>query len=581
MNRLTSGTVLTIALLGMAGCSSDPTGDLRNGPEKLIASPSQLFLDNGRSATVEVGAVDEQGNPIEAAYVATNVGSNLSVKRDSTFLPVFVNDSQLEPPAEAPRFRFIVTANAFGASSFTVEGAGKSIVIPVQVVPNTDFAATFSTTTPALGETIVLTAAPGTHFTDSSLVIIGDTLNPPRTLAVAPDGSTISFLLPPNVNSPVSVTNVVADAAPTLVFTPTTIDIIQSPVYDSVSVGFSTSTPTLGQTVTATITDNPLIKFMPEIASSGPSGLGINFPGQLAGPLRGADSVHLRSGAGPQNVVVAADSSSLTFQAPPNANGPATVASFVFPGTYLVTLPTKAGITAPSVGDSLAATFSPGTTLNPLDELTITAPAGFKFDAAANDTVTFTGQVGIINTVAADGSNIKLIPLPGSTGPAQITATIPTAAPQFSLTMPTKTAITVGPLTPLAGTDDPATAPEVTVPGTLTDAGTWAATNCGTTSGGDTCQLYKLTLAAPTSLHFTLSGPGPADLGLYFLNSDLTDYSTFADGNTYCDSNFNNAPPEDCTLNFPAGTWIMVVTSFGDLYVPPDPNPPFIKLVIQ
>jgi hypothetical protein len=572
MNRLTSGTVLTIALLGMAGCNGDPTGDLRNGPEKLVASPSQLFLDAGRSATVEVGAVDEQGNPIEAAYVATNVGSNISVTRDSTFLPVFVNDSQLEPPAEAPRFRFIVTANAFGASSFTVEGAGKSINIPVQVVPSTDFAATFSTTTPALGETIVLTAAPGTHFTDSSVVIIGDTLNPPRTLAVAPDGSTISFLLPPNVNSPVSVTNVVADAAPTLVFTPATIDLIQSPVYDSVSVGFSTATPAIGQTVTATITDNPLIKFDTTAASVAAVPV-LTFLGQFPG-----------AAPGPAAVTLAADSSSLTFQAPPNANGAASVVSFVFPGAYVFPLPTKSGIvTTPQLSDTADITLSTATPAV-LQPVTITLPSTLKFGAvAAGDSVVFGGQVAIVQSVAAGGASIDIIPLPGSVGQPTLVGVFPTGFPQFSLTVPGDASITVPPLTPLEGTDDPATAPDITasIPFTLSDAGTWAATNCGTTSGGDTCQLYKLTFGAPTSLHFTLSGAGPADLGLYFLNSDLTDYSDFGDANTFCDNNFNNAPPEDCTLNFPAGTFIMVVTSFGDLYDPPDPNPPFIQVVIQ
>jgi len=563
MNRLTSGTVLTIALLGMAACSGDPTGDLRNGPEKLVASPSQLFLDVGRSATVEVGAVDAQGNQIEAAYVATNVGSNLSVKRDSTFLPVFVNDSQLEPPAEAPRFRFIVTANAFGATSFTVDGAGKSIEIPVQVVPSTDFAATFSTTTPALGETIVLTAAPGTHFTDSSLVIIGDTLNPPRTLAVAPDGSTISFLLPPNVNSPVSVTNVIADAAPTLVFTPATIDLIQSPVYDSVSVGFSPATPAIGQTVTATITDNPLIKFDTTAASVAAVPV-LTFTGQFTGPA-----------AGPAAVALAADSSSLTFQAPPNANGPASVVSFVFPGGYVFPFPTKTGIaTTPHLSDTADITLSTATPAV-LQPVTVTLPSTLKFGAvAAGDSVIFGGQAAIVNSVAVGGASIDIIPLPGSVGQPTLVGVFPTGFPQFSLSVPGDESITVPPLTPLAGTEDPATAPEIAVPGTLTDAGSFGATNCGQVSGFP-CQVYKITLAAGATLHFTLSGPGPADLGLYFLNSDLTD------NDNLCDNEGNNSPPEDCNLTFAAGTYYMMVISFGPAYDPPDPNPPFIQVVIQ
>jgi hypothetical protein len=112
------------------------------------------------------------------------------------------------------------------------------------------------------------------------------------------------------------------------------------------------------------------------------------------------------------------------------------------------------------------------------------------------------------------------------------------------------------------------------VPGTLTDAGTFGAASCGQVSGFD-CQVYKFTLAAGATFEFTLSGPGPADLGLYFLNSDLSDNANV------CDNLGNNSPPEDCNLTFAAGTYYMMVISFGPAYPVPDPNPPFIKVVIQ
>jgi hypothetical protein len=555
MNRLISGLVLPIALLGVAACNTEPTDDLRTGAQKLFAAPTQLFLDLGRTKTVEIGAVDAQGNPIEAEYLITDVGSGIGVVRDLTFQPVFGNDSVLVAPRTAPRFRFIVTAKAFGKTSFTVEGAGQSITVPVQVIPNTDFPATFSNENPALGDTIVLTAAPGTKFSASSVVTTGDTINPPRTLSVAADGSTISFLLPPNLNGPVSVTDVTADAAPTLKFTPATVSAIHTPVYDSVDVSFSNPTPGLGASVTATITDNPLVNF--DAAAD------LHFVGELPGPA-----------AGPQNVTVAADSNSLTFDAPPNANGPATVTSFVFPGDYLIALPTRASITGAFIGDSLAATFD-NPTPDLLQNVTLTAPAGFKFDVAANDTVSFTGQNAIIQSVAGDGSSITLLPLPGSTGPGVITGVFPTAATQFSLTMPTKQAITVPPLEPLPGTDKISTAPTLSIPSTTVDAGTFAAADCGQNTGS-ACQLYKIVLPADVTLHVRLEGFGsPADLGLYFINPDGTDAAQS------CDILGNFSPPEDCNLDFTAGTYIMAVISFGPEYPTPDPNPPFFKVTVE
>src|SRR5215216_1163746 len=156
MNRLTSGMVSLIALLVVAGCSSDPTEDLRGPAERIDASPTQLFLELGQTKTVDVSAVDAQGNQISSAYEVTAVGSGITVVRDSSYLPVYINDSTLAVPPEAPVFRFVVTGTAYGATSFTVSADDREIVVPVQVTPITAMDATFSDRTPALGDTITI-----------------------------------------------------------------------------------------------------------------------------------------------------------------------------------------------------------------------------------------------------------------------------------------------------------------------------------------------------------------------------------------------------------------------------------------
>ena len=118
-------------------------------------------------------------------------------------------------------------------------------------------------------------------------------------------------MVPPNLNSPITITEVTSTAAPTLVFSPATEVSLQSPVIDSVDVQYSVTTPTLGQTVTVTI-DSALIKFAVD---------SIIFAGQLPG--READAA---------NIVISPDSTSLTFEAPPNATGPGTFVNFAFPG---------------------------------------------------------------------------------------------------------------------------------------------------------------------------------------------------------------------------------------------------------
>ncbi len=143
------------------------------------------------------------------------------------------------------------------------------------------------------------------------------------------DASTIRFIPPPNVNGPLTVNGVISAAAPDVVFSPATDSPLQTPLIDTVDVTYSTVTPTLGQTVTLTVVE-PLIDLVVD---------SLIFPGQLPGRA-----------PGPQNVVVAADSNSLTFDTPPNADGSGTVVNFAFPGGYLLALPTRPNLTAPNVG---------------------------------------------------------------------------------------------------------------------------------------------------------------------------------------------------------------------------------------
>src|SRR2546423_537379 len=131
---LCSGVAVSLGLL--VSCSGDPTGTLRSGVEKLNPTPSQMFLQQGKTGTVVVSATDGQGNQIETAFTLKDIGPGITVERDPTFRPVFVNDSQLAPPATDAMFRYRVTANGLVSSSFTVTADGKDVVVPVNVTPD-------------------------------------------------------------------------------------------------------------------------------------------------------------------------------------------------------------------------------------------------------------------------------------------------------------------------------------------------------------------------------------------------------------------------------------------------------------
>jgi len=98
MKRLILCSAVTTSLIFLAACSGDPTDSLRGGVEKLNPTPSQMFLVQGKTGTVVVSATDGQGNQIETSFELTNTGPGISVERDPTFRPVYVNDTLLGPP---------------------------------------------------------------------------------------------------------------------------------------------------------------------------------------------------------------------------------------------------------------------------------------------------------------------------------------------------------------------------------------------------------------------------------------------------------------------------------------------------
>jgi hypothetical protein len=251
------------------------------------------------------------------------------------------------------------------------------------------------------------------------------------------------------------------------------------------------------------------------------------------------------------------------------------VVNFAFPGGYLRALPTRPTVTAPNIGTTFDATFDD---VDPaiLQVVTLTAPAGFTFDDTTN--ITIGGNLAITQSVAGDGSSVSFLPIPGSAGVASVDGVHPTAAPANIVTMLTNQTITVPPLTPLPGTDDPATAPVIPAPGTTVEAGSFAATDCpGITDIGAHCKVYKLSLAAPSNFTYTLTGANAADLGLYFYDAANMAAGPF----DACDGLGRASPPESCPISLGAGEFILAVVNFGPLYPEADPDPPFFEIKIE
>src|SRR5512143_2309920 len=172
MKRVTRRS-MALVLAGVAACKGDPTGDLRNGVDHLVATPSAIFLRPGASTNVLIEAVDEQGNREGTHFSLGVVSPEINVVIDSGFNQVVDNNGNFVLPDEPTRLRYIVTPEApVGDASFEVQAGGHSITIPVRLVPDS-VAVTFSNAVPTLGDTVTLTTAAPFVFGPEATVTAG------------------------------------------------------------------------------------------------------------------------------------------------------------------------------------------------------------------------------------------------------------------------------------------------------------------------------------------------------------------------------------------------------------------------
>jgi hypothetical protein len=220
---LCSGVAVSLGLL--VACSGDPTGSLRSGVEKLNPTPSQMFLQQGKTGTVVVSATDGQGNQVETAFALKDIGPGITVERDPTFRPVFVNDSQLAPPATDAMFRFRVTANGLVSSTFTVTADGKDVVVPVNVTPDPLLIpqAAVSSSGPNPQDTMSLTLPAPYAFQGAASVAFGDTVAG-RAIVVgrSADGMTLKLLALPGSTGVGAIKGIFINYLPTVPLRTTT-----------------------------------------------------------------------------------------------------------------------------------------------------------------------------------------------------------------------------------------------------------------------------------------------------------------------------------------------------------------------
>src|SRR6185503_2980648 len=161
--------------------------------------------------------------------------------------------------------------------------------------------------------------------------------------------------------------------------------------------------------------------------------------------------------------------------------------------------------------------------------LVITLPAGYKFGNGAGANIN--GSAGIVTAVAPDSSSITVLLPPGATGTLTVDSVGVDYAPGVLFSLPTDQTVTVGAVTPQAGTGSTGSAPAVTIPppgGTtfFYDGGSYDANMPLVVTGVGTfpipSRVYKITVTDTTALTTTVDWTSPEDLGLYFFASNGT-----------------------------------------------------------
>jgi hypothetical protein len=206
--------------------------------------------------------------------------------------------------------------------------------------------------------------------------------------------------------------------------------------------------------------------------------------------------------------------------------------------------------------------------------MVITLPAGYKFGAGAGANIA--GATGAVVGVAPDSSSLTILLPPGASGPVTVDSVSVDYAPGVLFSLPTEQTVTVGAVTPLAGTGSPATAPAVTVQpvGGATvfyDGGTfdYAAPIFGGEFGNFPSRLYSITVADTTTLDVTLDWPSPEDLGVYVFTSDGT-----TETGDLADDGGAGVHPEHGTFVLPPGSYRFAVVNFSAT------NPAYFSLAV-
>jgi hypothetical protein len=245
-----------LAAVGIFGCKSDPSGVTPdNSPAKIVANPAVLTVAQGASKTVTIAVVDSNGNAIPAEITAAAGSADITVTPDTSEELVYGPDGVPHANTSTRSTRFTVTGAGLNATTITVTAGSLTTTLPVVVTP-TELAATLSSTSPALGAPVVVTAPAGLTFASNATVTRSTSDTNQVGFVTSTNGGTLTFVpFVGTADQPFAVRGVIPSYAPTLL----------------VNLDVPSSNLTVGDATTLTkISGTDALGTAPELAMPGP-----------------------------------------------------------------------------------------------------------------------------------------------------------------------------------------------------------------------------------------------------------------------------------------------------------------------
>jgi len=240
------GSVLLAACVGLWSCSSDPLGNEAGVPFKIVSAPSIVFVNAGSSQLIGFQLVDQLDGQIPATWTIGATPPEFSIAIDSSYRPIYNSDGTLTLPPEQTEIRATITGLIGGASEFTVSAGGKTLTIPVYVVP-TAFQATVSPTLSAVfGDTLTITMPTGYIIRPDAVITTGGG-SVAYIVSIAGDGSSAQFVpSPESGDETVRVAGVEISFLPGTSLTLPTLETVTRPAQDDPGTAPNLAIPALG-----------------------------------------------------------------------------------------------------------------------------------------------------------------------------------------------------------------------------------------------------------------------------------------------------------------------------------------------